>query len=105
MINEKEEASIEIETLKRDLIEKIHECDTLQSQLTDAVASKDTEVGELKAKLAETEQKYQVRVLKMSFLCDKFRFRKHVRCAFSYHFKIIFLLIHVAHSLSLKFRA
>lgn len=61
MVNEKEEASIEIETLKRDLIEKIHECDTLQSQVTDTVALKDTEVGELKAKLEETEQKYQVR--------------------------------------------
>lgn len=60
MVNEKEEASIEIETLKRDLIEKIHECDTLQSQVTDVLALKDTEVGELKAQLEETEQKCQV---------------------------------------------
>lgn len=66
MLNEKEEASIEIETLKRDLIEKIHECDTLQSQVTDTIALKDTEVGELKAKLEENEQKYQVR--RISFL-------------------------------------
>ncbi|XP_037038849.1 huntingtin-interacting protein 1 isoform X2 [Bradysia coprophila] len=59
LTNEKEEASIEIETLKRDLIEKIHECDTLQTQVTDTLALKDSEVGELKAKLEETEQKYQ----------------------------------------------
>lgn len=61
LLNEKEENSIEIETLKRDLIEKIHECDTLQSQVTDTLALKDTEVGELKTKLEENERKYQVR--------------------------------------------
>lgn len=72
MVNEKEEASIEIETLKRDLIEKIHECDTLQSQVTDTVALKDTEVGELKARLEETELKYQVRMSTFFKIFDKF---------------------------------
>lgn len=75
LLNEKEEASIEIETLKRDLIEKIHECDTLQSQVTDTITLKDTLVSELEAKLEETENKYQVRkllslsVVLLSFIC------------------------------------
>lgn len=67
LLFKEEEASIEIETLKRDLIEKIHECDTLQSQVTDTLALKDTEVGALQTKLEETEQKYQVRLV--SFKC------------------------------------
>lgn len=68
LTNEKEEACIEIETLKRDLIEKIHECDTLQSQVTETLVLKDTEVGELKTKLEEAEQRYQVRSFKALIL-------------------------------------
>lgn len=72
LTNEKEEASIEIETLKRDLIEKIHECDTLQTQVDEALASKDTEVSALNAKLEETIQKYQVRLLVLCCLGNGF---------------------------------